>query len=100
MSKKFNQIWVKRSSTDWEENPPGQKKEYWVDIEPGYIYLSWMGGRAYWILSKMEPADRPNIRANDRTFTIWINSYGIRFLRPKDYEYAKECLVPFSRAQK
>ena len=97
MSKKFNKIWVKRSTTGWEENKPNQKKEYWVDIKPGYVYLSWLGGRAYWILNNIEPASRPIIRGNDRTFTIWINSYGIRFERPSEYEYAKKCLTPFTR---
>lgn len=91
---------VKRSSTGWVANDlgvPNRKKGIWVAISPGYVYLSFKRGRAYWLLCNMPPCTRPKIKSVDRTKTIWLNTYGIKFNKPSEYEYAKTCLVPFSK---
>jgi hypothetical protein len=99
---KVKNIAVKRANTGWVRNPKGKKKSIWVSFTTdGYVYLSYSGdlfpGRAYWILSKISPSKRPNIRASDRTHTLWLNSYGIRFDRRLDYERAKKALLPYRR---
>ena len=95
---RFSEIAVKRSSTGWQQNPKGKWRQIWLDISKGFVYLSYASfGRTYWVLSKMKPSQRPRIRANDRTQTIWINTYGIRFTRKSHYNYAKEHLLPYTR---
>ena len=98
-TKTFNKIKVKRSSTEWKGNPEGRGKRgiYWVSIKNGFLYLSYKGGRSYWVLSKIKKKKRPLIRAADGTKTIWINSYGIKFENEGDYEFAKDSLENWSR---
>jgi len=91
-------ISVKRSTTGWKTNKKSKgRRDFWVSISPGYVYLSHDCGRAYWVLCNIHPKDRPIIRAADRTQTVWINTYGIKFNKKRDYEYTKKCLLPFSR---
>src|SRR5688500_1669190 len=84
-------ITLKRSSTAWERNIPGKKKSIWIHISKNFVYLSWPEKRTYWVFDNMIRAGMslPKIKFSDRTSTMWINSYGVRFDKAKDYENAK-----------
>lgn len=91
--RKITNIEVKRSSTDWERNMT-RTKLIFVDIADGYVYLSYTKGRTYWVLRNFRRLNKPlpKIKLSDRTKTLWINSFGIRFFAEKDYKFAKKCV--------
>lgn len=81
----FKKIHVYRSSLRWVDD----SKENWAHISPGYVYLSYEGGRSYWIFSNGAKA---KIKFVDNKQQININTYKIRFDRLQDYNYSKKCL--------
>lgn len=97
--RKVTNISVKRSSTGWERNN-AKVKSHWVHLAPGYVYLSFRCCRAYWIfrnIAKHPLVRMPKLKFSDRTQTVWINSFGIRFDYAKDYKYACKCLSDYVR---
>jgi hypothetical protein len=73
----------RKSQGKWQLGP--QKGKQWVSINEGYIYVALPTYRAYWIISKM----KIKAKFNDKTRTMSIRSYKIRFHSPKEYEKAK-----------
>ena len=95
--KMFYDVAVKRANGGWQSNK-NRKKDIWANIKNGYVYISYDSGRSYWIFYNY-PKDMkfPKITANDKTKIIRINRNAIKFNKEKDYEFAKECLLPWSR---
>jgi hypothetical protein len=96
-SKKFYKIKVWRNSTGWRANKTTKgRRELWVAISPGYIYLSYEKGRAYWVLKNMQPRERPRLTFDAASQVMHVNSFRIQFERPRDFLYAREALENFS----
>lgn len=87
---------IKRSSTGWLLKKSKLGKYNWASISKGYLYLAYPKGRAYWILTNFCEKDLPLITSNDKTLTISVSSFKMRFKRTADYNWAKKCLIPFS----
>jgi hypothetical protein len=83
--KVIKDITLKRSSADWQRNVPGKKKNIWIHISKNFVYLSWPENRAYWVFDNMIRAGvtLPKIKFSDRTNTMWISSFGVRFDKAK-----------------
>lgn len=96
-SKKFNKISVKRATTGWEKNTSNKRGQFWVHVSDGYVYLSYARGRAYWMLRNIDVPDRPRIKASSGSQTIWINTFGIKFEKKSDYDFAVKRLVPWGK---
>jgi hypothetical protein len=102
--KDFKNIAVYRPGKGWEDNKGQRRKSVWVHISVGYIYLSYsrLGhglNRTYWVLTNISPRTRPRITFAEKTNTMKIGTYKIRFARPADLDFARACLAPFSRQE-
>jgi hypothetical protein len=88
---KYAHLEIKSRSVPWTL---GQRNVCYIRFMPGFIsFHTPIRYRWWFIRDKKSGRPQVHVRCSDRTMTIHVGSYSVRFHRVTDYNKVKECVA-------